>query len=301
MKPNQPQLRLVQLRSPAPAPVPVWRRVVEGVLTFVAGLQFAAIGFGGATLFALNLKSLQLAGLGLMTPLLFIGLFGANMIVQAVRGRSRHEGFFYTLLRRITGLGPRFLSLGIPAFLAIALALALATRSKEALEMALGFTAVWVGVVANTFVHEIGHVLAARSAGLSIDRVVFGPVEVRSNGAGYEWGFSNHWLAVAGGFVIAQSTPPPTPRQTLTFALGGPAATAVFLAALVCFNPYDLLTLLKVDSPSAAFVFYGLMAATFTLIFNLLPVRNLGFGLASDGFLIRESLRAIRDNDRGSA
>lgn len=265
---------------------------------FILGTAVAVFGLslsGGVLWFTdgFHLMSLFLiAGTGL------IGLFGVSLMVQAVRGRSRHEGVFYAVLRLLAQLPPAAVALGVPAFLALAIGIEAVSGDQRQLEGALMLSAIWAGLIGNIFLHELGHVVAARAVHLQPTRILIGPFELHRPGDRWNLTVSKDWFSLVGGSVVVNPLEEPKAWKMLVFASGGPLATLFFLGALLAENPYDALALSKMNTPGAAFFLNAMFCALVVLVVNLIPSANLLPGIPTDGYLIRKSLAQLRQGSR---
>lgn len=88
-----------------------------------------------------------------------------------------------------------------------------------------------VGVVAahvtHIGLHELGHVAAARAAGIEWELIGFGPLTCHRRGAGTRWEWSRFSSFIRGFVVADQRTRTLDWRRTLAFVLGGTMASLV--------------------------------------------------------------------------
>ncbi len=277
--------------------------LVERILCILVGSSIAAFGFGLA---ALCLASGSIAALLPAAPLTFIGIFGLNLVVQGVRARSRHEGFFYTLLNRLVALGPRIWSLLLPSAALVSILIAALTNDHDALDLSVRALAGWLVLMVNVAVHELGHFVAATALKLRVRRLIVGPLELSVLGSTWQLELSREWLSIFGGFIaLVPRSAPLTPKQELAFAAGGPIATILLLACLLALSPFDLVALFR-TSPSTLQhdVFsLGVVTGVGALVLNLMPSRQLVLGSPSDGYQIAAAVRSLlgRTRRRGAA
>jgi len=279
---------------------------------FLAGLSIAAFGFGLAAIVLSGLPSesvlsdrslvaQRVVALPVVLCLAFVGLFGASWAIQSLRGRSRHQGVFYQLLGRLLRVGPRPWALLVPGTSLLAVLVAALAGDRAGLRLGVQVLACWLVLLASIGLHELGHAVAARLAGLPLASVLVGPFELRAEGPAWKVDLSRSWLSVFGGLVaVRPSALPPTAPQVLAFALGGPIATLLLLAACLL-GPVpvrDLLQMPPGGSTQHLALFVAAHLAMGMLALNLVPSRSLAWGLPTDGYQIISSLRAIR---RGAA
>jgi hypothetical protein len=286
-------------RAPARAPLQ-HPSIVERILCILFGFLISAFGFGLALLgLWFGGMARRLAALPLALFLTFIGLFGLNWLVQGVRGRSRHQGLFYAVLRGLRTTGPRVWSLLVPSTALVALILGTLTNDRLALDTSLAFLSGWAVFMANIEIHEFGHLLGATASGLRVGRMIIGPVEFTLGENKWRVGLSREWLSIFGGFVLlAARKKTLTPREELAFASGGPIATLVLFIVLVSFSPARFSAVID-NSPSTLqqhLCDFAMFSALGTLFFNLLPAKQLVLGSPSDGYQILAALRGLSRN-----
>lgn len=288
-------------RSRRTKPEPAQRQALsERLLCIAAGVIVATIGWGSlSAILYRGWAELRLALLPLLLPLPLIGLFGVNLIIQGSRGRSRHQGIFYSLLEHLARIGPKVWSLFIPFVAVSSLLLATLLNDAKGIEVAISVLLFWVVLMTNIAVHELGHAFAAKLSSVPLTRVIVGPAElIRTEGA-WQLRLSREWLSLVGGFVELSPGPLPATRL-LVFASGGPLATALLLLSIVLFSPLGITELWHASrSPQNAILSLGFTTAAMTLALNLIPFRNLALGMPSDGYQIIYALRTIASRRRG--
>ncbi|MCB1032415.1 MAG: M50 family metallopeptidase [Acidobacteria bacterium] len=230
----------------------------------------------------------------------FIGLFGLNLVVQNLLGRSDQEGFFYTGLDRLLRRGSPVLTMGAPGVLFLDLLQTLVHGTIKDRTRSLGLMTAWLTWLLVVAVHEVGHLLAARGAGLEPIRWIAGPLDFQLCGHRWRLGLSREWISAVGGWVqVRHDTHNISAVQALRFAAGGPLASALLLAVFLFWNPYPLEQVLKIPLfPKGAVFSVGILYSVFLLAFNLLPVNRGPGRLSTDGYQILAAYRALR-RERG--
>ena len=288
---------VVQFRSRREAKPDAQRREPASERLFCVFAGSIIVSFGWGLILGISLgagRELRPFALIPFLPRALIGLFGANWIVQGIRGKSRHEGIFYSLLAHLGRVGPRPWSLFVPGIAVLSLLVAALTNDKDGIGNAVSILLFWTVFIGNVATHELGHVVAAKLARLPVARVIIGPAELQHTVHGWRLEFSREWISIFGGFV--ESVPDPvSAKKLLLFAAGGPMATILLLVTVILVNPFGFAALFEPSEPlqrevlSLAFTIAGAI-----LIINLLPSRALILGSPSDGYQILQAFRMLR-------
>ncbi|HXO20992.1 MAG TPA: site-2 protease family protein [Thermoanaerobaculia bacterium] len=267
------------------------RRPLDRHLAVTAGILLALLGFGLTALMGPELGRLPFVFFIFVGSYLIIGSFGLDLLIQGVRGASLRSGLFYRAMKR---LHPSVVSIGGPVLLGITIAAAARIHDAVSLLAAEALGAVWVALIVNVAVHELGHFIAGRLVGLAFQRVVIGPMEIVRTARGWRPRLCRQWFSAFGGLVVTAATPVPTARQSIVLAAGGPAGTFCLLLFVVAVNPYRYGDLLNLYKPGPALVFFGALGAIITLVLNLIPSTKTLTICPTDGFVIRRNLALLR-------
>jgi hypothetical protein len=150
------------------------------------------------------------------------------------------------------------------------------------------FVLVFVLIEFSVAIHECGHLLLGRFAGMTVVLMQVGWVQLQAQRTGWRWRWTKSRLKAA-GYVIAYPDPQaPIRRQRLLLAAGGPLANLV--AGCVAGAIGHALGWQRASLP-----LYGF--ATFNVLYgisNLLPKEG---GLASDGLNIVRWLIGVPEDD----
>ena len=139
-------------------------------------------------------------------------------------------------------------------------------------------------------VHEVGHLLAARMAGMALAGMQIGPIFLQAKKRGWSVHWSRSRRPTAG---LAIAYPDPTrslPRQFVLMTIGGP------LANVVCAAAFAVPWLLLPNGPGRIFVAALSLASVFTAMGNLIPTSKF---FPSDGFQLLRWHRGVPDDDLG--
>ena len=139
--------------------------------------------------------------------------------------------------------------------------------------------------------HELGHLLAARFAGMAVMRAHVGSVELKARRQGWSMRWKAPTLRVDGMVMAFPDPDQPIGPQMMAFAAGGPCANiaAALLAAGVAAIP--------AVEPGTACVLSALaIYSAVTAVANLLPTSA---PMPSDGLLLLRLRRGIDENDLG--
>ncbi len=79
----------------------------------------------------------------------------------------------------------------------------------------------WLGAVA---VHELGHLVGGRAAGMRALAYIVGPLQIDFRSDGWHWQRNRSWSA-AGGLALVMPTPTTTRRGLMMMVAGGPLAS----------------------------------------------------------------------------
>lgn len=262
--------------------------IVVGALFFLAS---AALLTGVAWIASRYVHASDLWLFGVVSPTLgAIGLLGLSMMIQGVRNRPGTEGFFYLGLlwlgKRITPFQATFVPL-VPCMVLMMQGLV----SGNLHAMKSGFTAalLWTTTFVQLFLHEVGHLVAVRRAGLPFVRLAAGPVALVPSDDVYRFVRNERWINFFIGAVYYEVREKPSARKTLSVAAGGPMATA-------CIGLFALAVRIAHAENGGWFVneiaAANVAVAGGLLFVNLVPVR-LG-RMETDGFQIWRAWRSLR-------
>ena len=264
------------------------------VLKVLAGALLIAVSGGVLLLIASGFEHFGFVYFLGIVAYLFVALLGLDLLIQAVRGARWKTGF----IPRAFGAGGRIrpapVAIGLPIFLATALAVTTFSDDIDGANTARALCALWLAILANIACHELGHVTAARLTRLTLRRVLIGPLDFTLTDGQWHLGLSQAWFTLAGGMVIVTMNPRPTPKQLVIFAAGGPAGSLLVLVLTALLNPYPYVELLQVWRFGPALVLFLGLGALSTLVTNLVPNRKTAVGYPSDGFVIRANWKAMR-------
>jgi hypothetical protein len=278
--------KIVEGAAGPPKPAPAARRVAS----FGLGLVCAALGGGGAVLMGWGVP----AALGVLLALAFgvMAAFGVSLVVQAWRGAPFREGFLVQTARRVPAVA---LWGGVP--LALALAAWIDARSSDPFSMAmsLSWEAAWWAFALHLAVHEAGHFLAARAAGIAVSSVRIGPFELRRDPEGWRPRLCNELRFVLNGCVKIGAA---TPWRAIAAAAAGPAATLGLTVVTLGLNPYSASSFFQgfdqTPVPRHAFVGAMLALGLALLLLSCIPIRHRN-GWRTDGLVILVNLARIME------
>ena len=182
-------------------------------------------------------------------------------------------------------------SLGFVAFVAVMTSAGCVMFSFELIQKSLAPVGLLLPTLVALFtvaVHESGHVMAARAAGMTVTSVRVGPMQFVPNRKGWRWRKAGQ-LRTWSGMVLAFPRPEATiRRQRLWMTAGGPLANIVIgsvgglIGYALLWNGFAALLL----TVSAYNMVVGLL--------NLLPKEGI---LPSDGLQIIRWLYRVDEND----
>jgi hypothetical protein len=286
----------------APAPVRPRRRPRERFAAGTLGALLVIGGFGPSAIIAVDplVRHFMFALIACVS--LGYGLFGLDLMVQALRGAPRKSGFFYRWLTRLSRVPPAALPIGLALLIGFAIAGCAAAGDEVGMRVALVFGVVWLAYIVNLSAHELGHLLAARLAGLSLVRVLIGPLDFIRTTDGWRLRPCKQWLLVTAGVVFVDTSRQPSPLQLVVLSAGGPAANLALLLLLLALNPYRYADLAETwYKPGPALVLFGALIALFLLVLSLRPAQTTRAGLPTDGFVILHNLARLRKAGAKSA
>lgn len=125
-------------------------------------------------------------------------------------------------------------------------------------------------------VHEAGHFVAARIAGMTVIAVKMGPLQIAPRGRGWKWRLKRSPGRLAGSVVALPNLEKPWPPAFVTFALGGVAANAVMVAVLV-------VAWVAAPTLHARLLIAACLCGAAFPLSNLLPFTS---GVESDGLMV---------------
>jgi Zn-dependent protease len=183
-----------------------------------------------------------------------------------------------------------------------ALLLALPRGSREAF-IAASIIALHLGLGLTVVLHEVGHLLAARSAGFRFVLFGAGPLRVRREGPRLRIGTADRWLPL-GMAVSVPLTMHRLERRIARMLLGGPLANLITGGAALAGTAavYPALSVSELDGLAMLGVWTLFYTGVFGValgVLNLLPLSE--EGLMSDGARLRLLRRGGPEAERWSA
>lgn len=253
------------------------------VLSLVAGLIFAAIGFGLAALVVgmgfregLRQGKVLLEIFFLLPFFLIIGLYGVVLGGRGIVGRP--------WARALVG-SPRAVRVILTVFGLAVVAPIVVGVFREGLKGMAGVS-VLCGIFSQVFFHELGHLVAARAVGYRPQALMVGPLFLRVDGPQVRFSFNRSWLLFFGGLAWFERENR-TAERDLWVAFAGPLTNFLLawgaLEAWGWPGPSGLL-----EEFLRSFIAFGFAMG----FLNLLPLpRAKGSGFALDGREILDILR----------
>lgn len=252
-------------------------------LSLVAGLMFAAIGFGLVALIgwgfreALRQGSVPLHYLGYLLLPLGIALYGIVLGGRGIVGRPwGHQALSALSNGMFSGANSRkaaWVTWTVLALLAVSSVVGWFREGPTGMETALTLFALFLHV----FFHEIGHLAAARAVGYTPRGLMAGPLFLRVDGPQVRFSFNRSWLPFFTGFAWYEPENR-TVQRDLWVVSAGPLTN--FILAGVALDAWGW------PNPSGISQVFlrSFIALGFALAFlNLLPLPRVSGGFALDG------------------
>lgn len=250
-------------------------------LSVVGGLLFVAMGIG---IIALLGRKPSLELLVLLPLPLGITLFGINLAGRGVLGKPWGRRLWTTTANWVTS------RLGAPVIALIGIAILIVSGvagwirgGPEKLGLALALPATLLHV----FLHELGHLGAARAVGYRPRALAVGPLFVRTDGPRSRLSLNHSWFQLFAGLALYEPVGRTSGRD-LMVAAAGPLTN--ILLAVTALEVWDW------PDPSGIFEVFlrSFIGLGFAIgIFNLLPLPRTTDGFALDGREILDHLRSL--------
>lgn len=167
------------------------------VLSVVAGLMFAAIGFGLLALFGMGFREGLRQGTVPLEPLLLlpvplgIALYGIVLGGRGIVGRPWAR-------RALGSLRVDWVIGTLLGLLVVSVVVGLFQGKLKAMEA----VAALFGVFLQLFFHELGHLAAARFVGYRPQALMVGPLFLRVDGPRVRFSFNRSWLQLFAGLAL---------------------------------------------------------------------------------------------------
>ena len=134
------------------------------------------------------------------------------------------------------------------------------------------------------FLHELGHVLAAKIVGLRPTHLIVGhPDKLEPFVSGSAFGMKIEWWPLPFGGMTLLETPPTNKLKAFIVTVGGPAFDALIILAAIRLWPHTSLKMILA---------IGILSEAANFIYNLIPVSGIydGFKIPRDGKVLVQIL-----------